>query len=263
MAFASIEAQLENRTKYNLVRAAYELEDNAMTAVPNSIGAGQSTFWHSSSPVVFTGGTEIYMQFSISDPDDGHFVGYVNTWCDIPMAGDNDYRMSITGTDVDVTKHNGGMNTSVRFVLEGTEGAFTAKIFPQGSIELGTTTGGVLQVLEPTAVSAVSRSNEKLDLFTAFGGGIFAGAWQPGDESFRAWWPVGGNITVETGSPVTALSRSTDLLDVFTATSDGTVWTAAWMPGDEAFRGWWQIGSGGIARVSEEVAAAATFWITR
>lgn len=257
MAFASIAAQLENRTKYNLVRAAYELEDNAETAVPHAIGANQSTSWKSSSPIALYGGTGIYMQFSISDPDDGHFVGYVNTWCDIPLFSDNDYRMSITGTNVDVTEHNGGMNTSVRFVLEGTEGAFAAKIFPEGSTELGTVNDGGFQSVEPTAVSAVSRSKGRLDVFTAFGGGIFAGAWKPGDESFRAWWPVGNNILVATGSPVTALSRSTDLLDVFTTTGEGTVWTAAWMPGDEAFRGWWQIGSGGIARVREEVAAVS------
>ena len=42
--------------------------------------------------------------------------------------------------------------------------------------------------------------------------------------------------------PVGAVSRSANLLDVFAVGRDGGVYTAAWQPGDAAFRGWWRVG---------------------
>ncbi len=41
--------------------------------------------------------------------------------------------------------------------------------------------------------------------------------------------------------PVVAVSRSPDKLDIFTVGRDGVVYTAAWQPGDRAWRGWWPI----------------------
>ena len=41
---------------------------------------------------------------------------------------------------------------------------------------------------------------------------------------------------------VSIVSRSHNLLDAFAVGSDGRVYTAAWQPGDSAFRGWWKIG---------------------
>jgi hypothetical protein len=42
--------------------------------------------------------------------------------------------------------------------------------------------------------------------------------------------------------PVTVVTRSTDKLDAFAVGLDGHVYTAAWQPGDTAWRGWWQVG---------------------
>ena len=41
---------------------------------------------------------------------------------------------------------------------------------------------------------------------------------------------------------VAMVSRSRNLLDAFAVGSDGRVYTAAWQPGDNGFRGWWKIG---------------------
>ncbi len=41
--------------------------------------------------------------------------------------------------------------------------------------------------------------------------------------------------------PVVAVSRSPDKLDIFTVGRDGVVYTAAWQPGNRAWRGWWPI----------------------
>ena len=43
--------------------------------------------------------------------------------------------------------------------------------------------------------------------------------------------------------PVAAVSRSPDKLDAFAVGNDGVVYTAAWQPGDTAWRGWWPINS--------------------
>lgn len=117
MAFASVDVQLENRTKYLLT-------DSTRTATPSSIGADQSTFWIARSR--FFGGAAIRVRFSIIDPDDGHVVGSVSTSCVVPLLGRNTYEMSPTGGGA-VTAHDRGRNATVRFVLEGEEGAFVAK----------------------------------------------------------------------------------------------------------------------------------------
>lgn len=41
-----------------------------------------------------------------------------------------------------------------------------------------------------------------------------------------------------TYSPIGAVSRSTDRLDIFAVANDGNVWTAAWEPGFDSWRGW-------------------------
>ena len=41
---------------------------------------------------------------------------------------------------------------------------------------------------------------------------------------------------------VSIVTRSRNVLDAFAVGSDGRVYTAAWKPGDSAFRGWWKIG---------------------
>ena len=48
--------------------------------------------------------------------------------------------------------------------------------------------------------------------------------------------------TTLAGAPIGSVSRSTDKLDVFSIGQDGRVYTAAWQPGDTAWRGWWVVG---------------------
>jgi hypothetical protein len=42
--------------------------------------------------------------------------------------------------------------------------------------------------------------------------------------------------------PVSIVSRRRDHLDAFAVGADGGVYTAAWQPGDDGFKGWWRIG---------------------
>jgi hypothetical protein len=77
-------------------------------------------------------------------------------------------------------------------------------------------------------VSAVSRSQDKLDIFTTdYLGNILTASWQPGFSQWTEWRQVAQGVTVSNGSYVTAVSRGTDLLDVFVVGLDGRVYTAA------------------------------------
>ena len=97
-------------------------------------------------------------------------------------------------------------------------------------------------------VSAVSRSKDKLDIFTTdYLGNILTAAWpdptQASPSGWSIWRQVAQGVTVSDGSYVTAVSRSTDLLDVFVVGLDGRVYTAAWVPDGQDWRGWWTIGT--------------------
>lgn len=145
MAFASIEVRLENRTSFHLIRAHYELEANGVTG-PHQIGPGQTGSWGTVSPSIFWGGVAGAMQYAITGPD-GSFLSYCNTHYDVPMVGSNEYWISVSSQNADgsypyAKAFNGGMNTKVRFVLEGTPGAFVVKVFPQGTIEVGEVSSG-------------------------------------------------------------------------------------------------------------------------
>jgi hypothetical protein len=56
--------------------------------------------------------------------------------------------------------------------------------------------------------------------------------------------------------PVTALSRARNLLDAVVVGADGGVYTAAWRPGDPAFRAWTRLGALELAPISPVGAAA-------
>ena len=89
---------------------------------------------------------------------------------------------------------------------------------------------GDLVVPQGSAVHAVSRSADKLDIFvTDVNGRVMSAAWQPGFTSWHGWWHIKGGRAAP-GAPVTAVSRSADKLDVFVVGTDGGVYTAAWQP---------------------------------
>ena len=78
------------------------------------------------------------------------------------------------------------------------------------------------------------------------GGGFFKigyGECNIDSEPFYGCHGVTSPVTV---SLVSGVSRSNDKLDVFVPGTDDGTYTAAWQPGDKAWRGWWRI-QGGIA----------------
>ena len=99
-----------------------------------------------------------------------------------------------------------------------------------------------LRTRQPSAVHAVSRSRDKLDVFVADGAGnTLTAAWEPAMRSWwEGWWNLNGGRAAP-GAHVTAVSRRQDFLDVFVVGTDGGAYTAAWSPG-QGWRGWWRIG---------------------
>lgn len=76
--------------------------------------------------------------------------------------------------------------------------------------------------LSAQPVYAVSRSTDKLDIFTTdLNGVIQTAAWQPGFSEWSEWRQVAGGVSAFS-SPVTAVSRSTDKLDIFVVVPTGT-----------------------------------------
>jgi hypothetical protein len=100
-----------------------------------------------------------------------------------------------------------------------------------------------------TAVTAVSRSTDKLDVFvTGTDGGVYTAAWEPDfADGWHGWWRI-GNVVAPQGAPVHCVSRSADKLDIFVTDSGGSIMTAAWEPDfADGWHGWWQINGGAAA----------------
>ncbi len=90
---------------------------------------------------------------------------------------------------------------------------------------------GARTALQCGYVTAVSRSTDKLDIFTTgTDWRVYTAAWEPA-FGWRGWWPI--NEARSRGlSPVWPVSRSTDKLDIFfVGRDDGTIQTCAWEPG--------------------------------
>jgi hypothetical protein len=90
-------------------------------------------------------------------------------------------------------------------------------------------------------VTAVVSSPDKLDVFVvAVNRQVHDITWEL-NSGWHIWKPI-GNLLFAPGAPVTCESRNLGMIDIFAIDPDGTVQTAAWQPGDTAWRGWWQIG---------------------
>ena len=100
-----------------------------------------------------------------------------------------------------------------------------------------------MRTRQPTAIHAVSRSTDKLDVFAAdSGGNTVTAAWEPAMVSWwEGWWNLRGGRAAP-GAHVTAVARRQNFLDVFVVGTDGFAYTAAWEPG-RGWRGWWRIGN--------------------
>ncbi|MXP65237.1 hypothetical protein E0493_17975 [Roseomonas sp. M0104] len=94
-----------------------------------------------------------------------------------------------------------------------------------------------------TAIHAVSRSRDKLDIFFCDDKGrVMSAAWEPAMPTWwQGFWHILGGMGAP-GAPVTAVSRAPDHLDIFVVGTDNHVWTAAWRP-DSGWLGWWRIGN--------------------
>ncbi|NGO13335.1 hypothetical protein G5C60_38500 [Streptomyces sp. HC44] len=105
---------------------------------------------------------------------------------------------------------------------------------------------------QASRISAVSRSQDHLDIFgTDAGGRVVTAAWEP---AFKDKWQDWGEIKggrAKPGAPVGAVSRSTDKLDVFVVGNDNIVYTAAWEPAfKDGWHGWWNLNGGQAAHGS-------------
>jgi hypothetical protein len=94
-----------------------------------------------------------------------------------------------------------------------------------------------------SAVYAVSRSTDKLDIFvTDVNGAVMSAAWEPDfADGWHGWWHINGGQAAP-GAPVSVVSRSADKLDIFVTGTDGGVYTAAWQPDfADGWHGWWRV----------------------
>jgi hypothetical protein len=108
-----------------------------------------------------------------------------------------------------------------------------------------------------STVEAVSRSQDKLDIFCiGMDGYVYTAAWPCDSSGGWSGWRRIGSLKAIPGSACTAVSRSTDKLDIFCVASDGGVYTAAWEPGRGDWRGWWRIGNLQAPKGSSPVAVS-------
>jgi hypothetical protein len=111
---------------------------------------------------------------------------------------------------------------------------------------------------EGAAITAVSRSANKLDIFAcANGGETMTAAWEPAfTDGWHGWWHIKGG-RANPGARVHAVSRAPNKLDVFVTNEHGFIYTAAWEPAfADGWHGWWQI-NGGRAVPSAHVIAVS------
>jgi hypothetical protein len=109
-----------------------------------------------------------------------------------------------------------------------------------------------------TAVAAVSRSSENIDLFAVGDDGrVYTAWWRAGEGwSGSTWDSLGGSFAP--GTAVAAVSRSRDNIDLFGVDDDGRVTTAWWRAGE----GWAPAGAafspiGGFFAAGAPVSAVA------
>jgi hypothetical protein len=113
-----------------------------------------------------------------------------------------------------------------------------------------------------TLVAAVSRSTDKLDIFTSDTlGRIWTAAWRPGFTQWDGPWLINTNNSRSVGrvlspTPVYTVSRSTDKLDIFATDENGVIQTAAWEPSFSEWSEWRQV-AGGVAAFGSHVTAVS------
>ena len=85
-----------------------------------------------------------------------------------------------------------------------------------------------------TAVTAIARNPDHLDLFvTGSDGGIYSTYWDAVSSWASGWFRIREGIA-ELGSPITAVARDPDHLDLFVTGTDGGIYSIYW----DANSGW-------------------------
>ena len=104
-------------------------------------------------------------------------------------------------------------------------------------------------------ITAISRFDRHLDLFTVGTDNRVYSAWWDASAGWSSWFVL-GSIRCRPGSVVTALSRYTDQIDLFTTDERGRTMTMWWNGGGGWARDWVHI-SGGVAANGAPVTAVA------
>ena len=94
--------------------------------------------------------------------------------------------------------------------------------------------GGNFTVDPGTAVTALSRSQDHIDLFvTGTDGGIYSTYWDAASSWASGWFRISDGVAKQ-GSAVTAMARTPDHLDLFVTGTDGGIYSIYW----DANSGW-------------------------
>jgi hypothetical protein len=92
------------------------------------------------------------------------------------------------------------------------------------------------QLAPDTVVTAVSRSQDHLDIFLIGADGfVYTAAWEPAFRHWRGWHGLA--LRGKAGHPVHVVSPSPDRIDLFVADKEGRLHTASW-PIDGKWQSW-------------------------
>ncbi|HYU34809.1 MAG TPA: hypothetical protein VEW48_21885 [Thermoanaerobaculia bacterium] len=142
----SVQVFFENRTEATLFRSDFNFDADEWQAPPVQIDPGTTGQWGCDNASIPFFGVEGNAQFVVVM--NGANVGHVFLDWSNPFAGADTFkiRVDFNGTSDSDSGSNHIDETYVRFVLDGVPGAFTVGCFPEGTVELGQTTGGGLIV---------------------------------------------------------------------------------------------------------------------
>ena len=96
------------------------------------------------------------------------------------------------------------------------------------------------------AITAISRSPGRMDIFAiGTNSQVYTAAFTPATLAGWGPWRRVGDSALGHASPgantLAVTSRAEDFMDLFVVSTSGIIYTAAFQPGDTAFRGWWPV----------------------
>jgi hypothetical protein len=107
-----------------------------------------------------------------------------------------------------------------------------------------------------TAVTALSRSQDHIDLFvTGTDGGVYSVYWDAASSWASSWSRIREGLA-KPGSLVTAVARNPDHLDLFVTGTDGGIYSIYWDDASGWASSWFRIGDG-VAELGSPITAVA------